>query len=66
MKREELKKILETLYKSNITINHISRGDRKPNYNNMLILKEKHNIPFEAWRDIKSYLQNNDTKSKNK
>jgi len=65
MKRNELKSILEEFYNSSVTVNHILRGIRKPSYEKILNMNEKHNIPFTAWRDIKSYLQENDTPKKN-
>lgn len=64
MKREKLKAILEEFYPSNTTVNHILRGIRRPNYENILAINKKYAVPFEAWRDIKSYLQDNDTKQK--
>ena len=35
---------------------HILKGIRKPSYENILRMYEEHNIPFEAWRDIKSFI----------
>jgi len=29
----------------------------KPSYENMLELNKRYNIPFEAWRDIKKYIE---------
>ncbi|MDR2427649.1 MAG: hypothetical protein LBD19_01705 [Endomicrobium sp.] len=54
-----------------ILISHMSKpmayqclnGYRHPNYNVILLLKQK-GIPFEAWQDIKSFITDNDTKSK--
>jgi hypothetical protein len=61
MKREKLKKILLNYYRE-AAANHILRGIRKPSYENMLHMHEKDNVPFNIWQDIKSYLQENDTK----
>lgn len=63
MKREKLKKILLNYYKEPAT-NHILRGIRRPSYEKILAMHEKHQIPFDAWRDIKSYLREDDTKTK--
>ena len=38
------------------------RGVARPSYENICELHSKKIIPFTAWQDIKSYLQNNDTK----
>lgn len=58
MKRKNLKKILSNHY-SRDGIKSILCGRMKPSYENMVILKEKHNIPFEAWQDIKSFISEN-------
>ena len=50
-------------YKIN-SINSILCGRRKPNAEKRYEYEKKYNIPFTAWRDIKSYLQENDTKQK--
>jgi len=62
MKREKLKKSLSSIGISEHTINSILCGRRRPSYEKILELNEKHKIPFTAWRDIKSYLQENNTK----
>lgn len=43
--------------------NSILRGIRKPSYKVILTLYKEHNIPFEAWQDIKSFINStqNDT-----
>lgn len=64
MKRENLKKILLNYYADSAS-NHILRGDRKPSYEIIVKLHKKHNIPFDVWTDIKSYLEN-DTKQETK
>jgi len=61
MKREKLKKILEEVYESQSTINHVLRGTRTPDYKKMLYMYRSHKVPFTIWEDIKSYLQENDT-----
>lgn len=60
MERENLKNILLKYYVDSAS-NHILRGIRKPSYEVMVELDKKHNIPFDIWTDIKSYLKN-DTK----
>lgn len=65
MKRENLKNILLKYYVDSAS-NHILRGIRKPSYEIMVELDSKHNIPFDSWIDIKSYLQENDTKTTTK
>ena len=54
MKRKELKLILQDYYSIPMS-DMILRGIRKPNYENMLALEKEHNIPFTAWKDIKSF-----------
>lgn len=58
MKRNKLKTILSLYYKED-GIKSILSGRRKPSYEVMLKLNEKHKIPFTAWKDIKSYVSNN-------
>ncbi len=36
----------------------ILRGERKPKYEVMVELHQKHNIPFDIWLDIKSHITN--------
>ena len=55
MKRKELKLILQDYYSIPMS-DMILRGIRKPNYENMLALEKEHNIPFTAWKDIKSFI----------
>jgi len=62
MKRQILENILiSDGYKVN-SINSILCGRRKPNAEKRYEYEKKYNIPFTAWQDIKSYLQENDTK----
>lgn len=62
MKKKKLEKIL-LKYFADSTVRAVLNGTRKPSYENMLMLKEIHKIPFTAWLDIKSYLQEHDTKT---
>ena len=57
MEKIDLKNILKEVYGSIVTVNHILRGIRRPSYEKMIELNQKFSIPFEAWADIKSYLQ---------
>ena len=61
MERKQLKQILLKFY-SIAMADMILRGIRKPSYEIICRLATEHKIPFTAWLDIKSYLQN-DTQS---
>jgi len=68
MERKELKKILNKYY-SEDSIKSVLAGRMRPSYETMYNLNLKHNIPFTAWQDIKSFLSvesvtNNKNKSK--
>ena len=66
MKRNILKEILNKYY-SDDGAKSILNGRRKPSYEAMLKMNEKHKVPFTAWKDIKSYLSNsNDTTKEDK
>jgi len=64
MKRQDLEKILIADGYKESSIDSILCGRRKPNAEKRDEYREKFNIPFKAWLDIKSYLQNNNTKQK--
>jgi len=64
MERTKLKKILLNYYKD-CSADSILRGIRRPAYAVLIELNKKHNIPFDVWLDIKSYLKNN-TKNNSK
>ena len=57
MERKQLKQILLKFY-SIAMADMILRGIRKPSYEIICRLSKEHKIPFTAWLDIKSYLQN--------
>lgn len=61
MNRNKLKEILSNDGYEIDMINSILVGRRKPNSNKRYEYEQKHSIPFTAWEDIKSYLQNNNT-----
>lgn len=58
MERKILKKILRKHYDSEDSIKSISCGRMKPSYEKMLDL-EADNIPFTAWKDIQSFINDN-------
>ena len=58
MKRQKLKSILSSYY-SKDSVKSIFCGRMKPSYEVMLKLNKQHNIPFEAWKDIKSFINTN-------
>ena len=60
MKRALLKKLQE--YYSEKMSYCVLNGTRRPKYDVMFELDKQGHIPFKAWRDIKAYLQENDTK----
>jgi len=62
MKKIKIKKILEQYYKPDM-VKSIMLGRARPSYEKMIIFN-KHKIPFTAWLDIRSYM--NDTKQKSK
>ena len=64
MKKEKLKTILSQHY-SKDGIKSILCGRMKPSYEVMLKLNKQHNIPFEAWKDIKSFINTNIPNTKN-
>lgn len=64
MKRVQFKKTLASLGYSTDSIKSIMSNRMKPTADKMFILEDKFNIPLGAWRNIKAYLLDNDTKSK--
>jgi len=65
MKRKELEKSLIKFGYSKNTVDKFFQLRLKPTADKMFKLEDEFGIPVHAWRDIKSYLQNNDTKTKN-
>jgi transcriptional regulator with XRE-family HTH domain len=63
-KRAEFKTILKTLGYSTDSIKSILCGRMKPTANKMFALEDQFGIPVSAWRDIRSYLQDNTTSNK--
>ncbi len=59
MKKEELKKILDKYYSTH-TVKSILYGRLVPSYKKAQMFYEKHNIPFEAWIDIKQFIKKKD------
>jgi len=64
MKKINRKEIQNQLNVSHSTVSQWFSGITKPTADKMFILEDKFNIPLSAWRDIKSYLQKDDTKNK--
>lgn len=61
MTRNEIKNKLLTFGYSIESINKLLQSRMKPTADKMFELEDQYDIPVSAWRDIKSYL-NNDTK----
>ncbi len=61
MKKENIRHILTDEGYSKSMINSILAGTRKPNADLRYKLEQKFSIPFKAWVDIKTYLQDNTT-----
>ena len=55
MTKNKLIKLLQEHYSYKMA-NACINGKRKPSYEVMCSLNEKHKIPFTAWKDIKSYV----------
>ncbi len=60
MKRKKLTNILKNYTDSKHTIASYLKGVRRPKYEDILDMNRKYKVPFTAWEDIKSYLQEND------
>lgn len=66
MKRDEIvKKLLQFGYKQN-TIDKLLQGKIKPTMDKAIKLNDDYDIPFSAWRDIKSYIENDTKQSDDK
>jgi len=61
MKRFTLKQILTDCGYSNDSIKSIMCGRMRPSYEKIIEMHDNHGIPFDAWQDIRTYLQDNDT-----
>ena len=59
--RVEIQKSLQITHS---TVSQWFNGVTKPTADKMFKLEDEFGIPLHAWRDIKSYLQENDTKQK--
>ena len=65
MNRKKLENKLSLYYKKD-SIKSILTGRRKPSYEVILKLHEKENIPFTAWKDIKSFITESLSEDENK
>ena len=61
MKRDLLKNKLLQFGYSDVMVRKLLQGVSKPTADKMFKLSDEFDIPLDAWRDIKSYLQENDT-----
>ena len=61
--RNEIQKSLKVTHS---TVSQWFNGLTRPTADKMFKLEDEFGIPVNAWRDIKSYLQENDTKQKSK
>lgn len=50
-----LKNALNELYKPS-TVRAILNGSRRPNLENIVIMRDNHGIPIDAWLNIKQWL----------
>ena len=64
MKKFNRSRIQSELDVSHSTVSQWFNGLTKPTANKMFKLEDEFGIPLSAWRDIKSYLQKDDTKTK--
>lgn len=56
MKKIKITNIAKDLNVTHGAVSHWFSGKNKPTYENMVILKDKYKIPFEAWQDIKTFM----------
>lgn len=62
MERNKLKEILSLYSNKTSTIVSWMNGNRRPTYKTILLLNRKHNIPFEAWENIKDFYSETSSK----
>ncbi len=65
MSRKIIEQKLASYYKKD-SIKSILSGRRKPSYKVMLKLEKDENIPFNAWIDIKSFIDKSLANNENK
>lgn len=56
MKEIKVKNISKDLEVSHSAVSQWFSGKTKPTITNVIKMNELYNIPFEAWKDIKSYI----------
>jgi len=61
MKKNNLITHLKTVGYSNESIKKLLYGKTRPSWKKAILLQQNHNIPYTAWVNIKSYIEN-DTK----
>lgn len=59
MKRNEIKEALIKVGYTKDSIKSLMCGRALPSMSKAIVLNTQHNVPFEVWGDIKSYLKNN-------
>ena len=62
MKEITIKSLAKAINVSENLAGKYLRGVVRPSFENMYKLDKENKIPFHAWLDIKSYLQDNNTK----
>lgn len=63
MKKKTQNEIALRLGVTHSAVSQWFNGKTEPKLKNVFVLKDEFQIPLNAWRDIKSYLQDNNTKS---
>ena len=56
LSEQHVREALESVYKQRMVYSILS-GDRKPSYEAMYELWEKHSIPFQVWRNITDHIE---------
>ena len=62
MKKFKVTKIAKSLNVSHSAVSQWLSGKTNPDIKNIFLMKDKFNIPLNAWRDISSYVNNTTTK----
>ena len=61
MTKQKLKKILLKFFKES-TVDALIRGSRLPSMSKAIKISIEHNIPLDAWIDIKKWLEEEESK----
>lgn len=65
MEHEKLKKILQEHYAES-SVYSILSGNKRPGYIKMYLMNKEHGVPFNAWLNIKKYLEEEENTSLSK